>query len=69
MDAEDAIIDDGCKAQVVEDVRTVPPHVQRAILPEALVVEAINLGDLSAFMVASDQCHQVWVSHFVSQQQ
>ena len=54
-------IDDGREGEVVEDLGAVPPHGDRAVLAEALVVEAVHLGDLPGLVVPSDQGDPVWV--------
>lgn len=56
-------IDDGGEGQVVEDLGAVSPHGDRAVLAEALVVEAIDLGDLPGLVVSPDQRYPVWVAH------
>ena len=54
-------IDDGREGEVVEYLGAVPPHGDRAVLAEALVVEAVHLGDLPGLVVPSDQGDPVWV--------
>ena len=54
------------EGQVVEEVCEVFPDVGVPILPQTLVIEPVNLGDLSALVVSSDQCDPVWVSHLRS---
>lgn len=61
--AENLVINDSCQSQVVEDLRAVPPHVDRTVLTEALIVKPINLGNLSAFVVATDQRDAFGVPH------
>lgn len=48
-------INDSREAEVVKDLSAVAPNGDRAIFPQALIVKAIYLGDLSALMVATDQ--------------
>ena len=67
MDAEYLLVYYGCQGQVIEDVSTVSPNIQRTIFSQALVVESINLSYLSAFVVASDESNEVGVSNFVGQ--
>ena len=55
VDAEDAVVDDGRQAQEVEDLRAVLPDVHGTVLSQALVVEAVDLRDLAALVVAADQ--------------
>mmetsp|Transcript_27977 Transcript_27977/g.56335 ORF Transcript_27977/g.56335 Transcript_27977/m.56335 type:complete len:299 (-) Transcript_27977:449-1345(-) len=44
--AEHHVVDDRTQAEHVEDVDAPLPHRRRTVLFEALVVEAVNLGDL-----------------------
>ena len=44
MDTEDLAVDDGGEGEVVEDLGAVPPHRDASILPQALVIEAVDLG-------------------------
>lgn len=44
MDTEDLAVDDGGEGEVVEDLGAVPPHRDAPILPQALVIEAVDLG-------------------------
>ena len=43
MDTEDLAVDDGGEGEVVEDLGAVPPHRDAPILPQALVIESIDL--------------------------
>lgn len=47
--------------EVIKHVCAVPPHVDRPILAEALIIKPIDLSDLSAFMVPSNECYPVRV--------
>lgn len=80
MDAEYFIFDDSCETQVIENVRAVPPDVERTVFPEAFVVESVDLGNLPRLMVSSDacssgggdvglQCDTVWVTNFECQKE
>ena len=53
MQAEDLPVDQRRQGQVVKQVREELPHVRVAILSQALVVEAVDLGDLSGLVVAA----------------
>lgn len=46
MHTENFVVNDRSQRQVVEDIRTVLPNIQTSVLPETLVIESINLGDL-----------------------
>lgn len=51
--AEDLVLDEGGKGEVVEEVGEVFPHVGVAIFAQALVVEAVHLRDLAGLVVSS----------------
>lgn len=69
MDTEDLVVNDSSKWQVIEDVCAISPNIEWPIFPETFVVEPINLGDLSAFMVASDKRDEIGISDLVSKEQ
>jgi hypothetical protein len=54
VEAEDSVLDDGRHGEVVEGVGEVLPYVGVAVLSEALVVEAVHLGDLATLVVAPE---------------
>ena len=54
VEAEDAVLHDGRHGEVVEGVGEVLPYVGIAVLSEALVVEAVHLGDLATLVVAPE---------------
>ncbi len=41
--AEDGVVDERRETQIVENLRAILPHIHRAVLPKALVVEPIHL--------------------------
>lgn len=63
MDAEQLIVNERRQAKIVKDLCAVLPNVLRAVLFHTLVIEAVDLGDLSALMVAADQRHAMRVSY------
>ena len=64
MDAEYFVINDCRKSQVVKNVSAIPPNVDTAKLSEALIIEAIDLSDLTTLVVYSDQGDSLWVPDF-----
>ena len=48
-----------CQRKVVKEISEVLPDIGIAIFSETLVIEAIDLSDLSALMVASQDCYSV----------
>lgn len=53
MQAEELTFDDGSQRQVVEQLGQALPDIGVAVLATALVIEAVNLRDLSGLVVAS----------------
>ena len=62
MEAEDLIVDQSSERKVVEKVGEVFPHVSVSILSQTLIVEAIDLGDLSRFVITTQNRDAGWVS-------
>ena len=69
MHAENFVVNDSSESQIVENGGAVPPDVGRTILPEALIVEPVDLGDLSALVVASNQRDSLGVPDLEGQQE
>lgn len=64
MDAEYPAVDNRAEGEVVEDLAAPSPHVARAVLPLALVVEPVHLRDLARLVVATDEGDAFWVADF-----
>jgi hypothetical protein len=64
VQTEDLILNNCSKWQVIKQIGQEFPNVCIAVLSHALIIEAVNLGDLSAFVVTSQNRKSVWVSHF-----
>ena len=69
MDAEDLAVDDGAEGEVVKDVAAVAPDVCAPVLALALVVEAVDLGDLPRLMVAADEGDAIRVADLEQEQE
>lgn len=63
MQAENLAVNQSRQWQVVKQVREELPHVRIAIFAQALVVEAVDLGDLAGLVVAAQNCDSLTVSH------
>jgi len=55
MDTEDLSLDDGADSKVVEDLSTVFPGIGISVLPDGLVVEPVDSGDLPGLVVTSQE--------------
>ena len=64
MEAEDLVVDEGSEGEVIEEVGEILPDVGVAVLAEAFVVEAVDLGDLAGFVVAAEDGDARWVADF-----
>ena len=53
MEGEDLILNNGSEREVVKEVCEVFPDIRVAVFPQTLVVESINLGNLTTLMVPS----------------
>lgn len=62
-------IDDSGEGQVVEYLGAVSPDGDGAVLAEALIIEAVHLGDLTGLVVPPNQGNPVWVTHLRNKQQ
>lgn len=60
--AEDLVLDQGGKRQVIEQVCEVLPDVGIAVFAEAFVVEAVDLGDLAGLVVSAKDGDALGVS-------
>ena len=64
MEAEDLILDEGGQRQKVEEVGEVLPDVRITIFSKALIVEAVNLSDLTGLVVAAEDGDARRVANF-----
>lgn len=69
MHAKYTAIDDSSQRQVIEYLAAIPPDICRAVFSLAFVVEAVHLGDLPRFVVASDKRDSIRVANFVREQE
>ena len=63
MKTENLVFNFGSQWQVVEQISQELPNVCVPVLAHALVIEAIDLGDLAALVVAPEDCDSVSVAH------
>ena len=69
VEAEDLIVDESSKREIVEEICEVFPHICVAIFSETLIVETIDLGDLARFVVATEDCDALGISNFESDEE
>ena len=64
MQTKDLVINQGREREVVKQIRKVLPDVRVAILAQTFIIEAVDLGDLAGFVVASEDCDAGRVADF-----
>jgi len=69
VDAEHFVVDDGSDGEEIEDLSESSPDVEGSVLFDALVVEAVDLGNEPGLMVASEEGDSVSVPHLERQEQ
>ena len=69
VEAEDLIVNKCGEGKVVEEIGEVFPDVGIAVFSETLVIEAVDLGDLTGFVVTTENCDALGVSDFESNQE
>lgn len=66
VEAEDLILNQGSKGEVIKEVREILPDISVAIFPQTLVVEAIDLCDLTGLVVSTQDRDALRVADFES---
>lgn len=61
---EDLVVDQGSEGKVVEEISKVLPHIRISVLPQAFIIEAIDLSDLARFVVSTENGNTLGVSNF-----
>jgi hypothetical protein len=64
MQAEDLILNESGQWKIVKKICEVFPDICIAILAQALVVKAVNLGNLARFVVTTEDGYAGRVSNF-----
>ena len=64
VEAENLVIDQCREGQVVKKVGEVFPDISIAIFAQALIVEAVNLGNLAGFVIAAEDGDALGVADF-----
>ena len=63
VQTENLVVDKGSQREVVEEVGEIFPHVCVSVFPEAFIVEAINLCDLTGLVVTTQDGDALRVSN------
>jgi hypothetical protein len=54
VEAKDLVVNQGGEREVVKEIRKEFPNIGVPVFAQALVVEAVDLGDLAGFMVTAE---------------
>jgi hypothetical protein len=68
VQTEDLVFDESSEGEVVEEVGEIFPHVGIAVFAEALVVEAVDLGNLAGFVVSTKDGNTLGVTDLQADQ-
>lgn len=69
MQTEELILNHGCERKVVKKFGEALPDVRVAVFSGALVVEAIDLSDLSGLVISSEDGDSVFVADFKGEEE
>lgn len=58
----DLVLNECCEGEVIEKIGEVPPDVGVSVLPQALVVETVDLSNLARLVVASEDGDTIAIS-------
>jgi len=67
--AEDLLVNQGGKGEIIEEISEVLPYVGVAVLSETFVIKTVDLRDPTGFVVATEDCDSLGVSNFESNEQ
>jgi hypothetical protein len=69
VDAQRGTVNQGAKSEVVKYISASSPYIRGVVLLHAFVIKAVDLGDLSGFVVASDKGHSVRMADLEGEEQ
>lgn len=69
MDAKHPPINNSTQCKIVKHFATIPPDIRAAVLARALVVKAIDLGNLPRLVVAPDQGDPIGIANLVCEEE
>ena len=63
------VVNEGSEGQEIEEIREEPPDVGIPVFPQAFVVEAVHLCDLSRFVVSSQDGNAIAIAELHGHEQ
>jgi len=64
MQAEDLVLYNCSEGEVIKEFSEVFPHVGISVFPQAFIVETIDLSNLSAFVISTQNGESVFIADF-----
>lgn len=61
---KDFILDNGGETEVIKDFSAISPYIDRPVFSQTFIVEAVDLCDLSTFVISADESDAIGVSYF-----
>ena len=68
MNAEDFSFNNSSNSKIIKDLGAVFPRICISVFSNSFVVETVDSGDLSSFMISSKKGDMCWVFQFQAQQ-
>jgi hypothetical protein len=69
MNTKHFAIHDSTQSQKVKHLTTISPHTRTPIFPHTFIVETVDLGDLTRFVVPSDKGDAIWITNFQGEEE
>jgi len=66
VETENLVVNERSQGKVVEKVRETFPDIRISVFAQTLVVETVDLGNLSGLVVSSKNCNALWVADLES---
>ena len=68
METENLVFDECSEREVIEEVGEVFPDIGIAIFPQTFIVEPVHLGDLTGFVVSTEDSDTLGIANFETHQ-
>ena len=69
MQAENFLFNDSSEREVVEEICEVFPDISVSVLPQALIVETVDLGDLTGLVISTEYSDSILVADLKTHQE
>ena len=69
VEAEDLVVNEGGKREIIEQIGKELPNIGIAVFSEALIIESINLRDLARLVITAEDRNTRWITYLESHEQ